>query len=187
MASSAAATTPAAPDEGHDGTGGNDVALATIPLGKDGLPLFKEEEEEDEDSDEDDLWDLDGEMTADQITAALAEEKRRKKVRRSTIRKIVACVTRRRALGHGCLQKASGQAPALFGSQPVFSSHFLALLRRSKNVVDSRSRFIRVVLQWAMGLLTQHGKPHLKAKLSSGQNTKKGPVPCRVRTKDIRS
>lgn len=54
--------------------------LETVPLGKDGLPLFNEEEE-DEDSDEDDLWDVDGDMTAEQVTAALTEEKRREKVR----------------------------------------------------------------------------------------------------------
>lgn len=59
--------------------------LATVPLGKDGLPLFKEEEE---DSDEDDLWDVDGDMTAEQVTAALTEEKRRKKVRWCAVRYI---------------------------------------------------------------------------------------------------
>lgn len=33
----------------------------------------------------DDLWDTDGEMTTAQITAALTEEKRRKKVQRSAM------------------------------------------------------------------------------------------------------
>lgn len=83
MASSAATAATAATVKAPGvGTGGDasDVVLATVPLGKDGLPLFKEEEE-DEDSDEDDLWDVDGEMTPEQVTAALAEEKRRKKVR----------------------------------------------------------------------------------------------------------
>eukprot|EP00752_Nemacystus_decipiens_P010357 g9227.t1 len=82
MASSAAtAATEAgarAPEGGRDAS---DVVLATVPVGKDGLPLVKEEEEEDEGSDEDDLWDVDGEMTAEQVNAALAEEKRRKKAK----------------------------------------------------------------------------------------------------------
>lgn len=73
------AATAAAPGAGT-GRDGSDVLLETVPLGKDGLPLFNEEEE-DEDSDEDDLWDVDGDMTAEQVTAALTEEKRRKKVR----------------------------------------------------------------------------------------------------------
>lgn len=78
MASWAKAATAAAPG-GGDGQDGSDVLLTTVPLGKDGLPLFKDDEEED--SEEEDLWDVDGDMTAEQITAAFAEEKRRKKVR----------------------------------------------------------------------------------------------------------
>lgn len=64
--------------DGQEGGGGT---LAAVPLGKDGLPLLSHEGvEEEEESDEDDLWDVDGDMTAEQVAAALAEEKRRKKV-----------------------------------------------------------------------------------------------------------
>lgn len=85
MASSATtAATAAAPGKGN-GRDGSDVLLETVPLGKDGLPLLKDSGE-DEDSDEDDLWDVDGDMTAEQVTAALTEEKRRKKVRRCAAR-----------------------------------------------------------------------------------------------------
>lgn len=79
MTSSEVSAATAAAAEVVNGRDGSDVLLATVPLGKDGLPLFNEEEE-DEGSDEDDLWDVDGDMTAEQVTAALAEEKRRKKV-----------------------------------------------------------------------------------------------------------
>lgn len=83
-ATAATETAATAPGVGTE-RDASDVMLATVPLGKDGLPLFKEDEEG-EDSDEDDLWDVDGEMTAEQVTAALTEEKRRKKVRGCAVR-----------------------------------------------------------------------------------------------------
>lgn len=82
MSSEATATAadPAAREGGGQEGGGG--TLAAVPLGKDGLPLLSHEgeDEEEEETDEEDLWDVDGDMTAEQVTAALAEEKRRKKV-----------------------------------------------------------------------------------------------------------
>lgn len=73
-----ASSGPAAGAAVTGGEGGGGV-LFTVPVGKDGLPVLGEDEDDD-DSDEHDLWDVDGDMTAEQVTAALAEEKRRKKV-----------------------------------------------------------------------------------------------------------
>lgn len=43
--------------------------------------ILKEDTEDQSETSHDDLWDMDGDMTVEQIAAAVAEEKRRKKVR----------------------------------------------------------------------------------------------------------
>lgn len=75
-----AATATAAP-AGGQGREGSSV-WGTAPQSMAGtLPFAEEEDEDDEQSDEDDLFDFEGKITPEMVTAALAAEKRREKVR----------------------------------------------------------------------------------------------------------